>query len=435
MSTDNGPTTSSSVASASTAAMFNQPIVMDCGSATMKAGFAGGTKPKVLIGTKVGRTKHQRVMPGGALEGEEHRVTATSDGSGRNSAFSSSRFKPSAGAISYFVGRKLDEHRGAFLLEYPMERGRVVDGGWDAMELLWEHIYSKSNLNAKMDEHPALLTELPHNPTSHREQLAEVFFETFRAPALFLAPPAVLSLYASGRTTGVVLDVGEGVTHCIPVYEGYALPHSIIRSDVAGMDVTARLQLLLRNSGVAFSTTAESGFCSMMKEEVCYVSNVPSRYESDFAICGMAAGTRDTSAKAKYQLPDGQVIDLSYERHRSSEVLFQPFLFGSEERPIHEVLLTSILQSDMDLRSTLFSNIILSGGSTLLPGLGDRLLYEVRLRAPERTRIRISAPPERRESSWVGGSILASLTTFKHMWVGRSEYEEYGSSILYRGSL
>jgi centractin len=282
-----------------------------------------------------------------------------------------------------------------------------------------------------------LLTEPPHNPTSHREQLAEAFFETFRAPALFLAPPAVLSLYASGRTTGVVLDVGEGVTHCIPVYEGYALPHSIVRSDIAGMDVTNRLQLLLRKSGTAFSTTAESDFCSVMKEEVCYVSNVPSGYnEVDYFTEEKATtGAGDTSSKAKYQLPDGQVIDLSYERHRSSEVLFEPSLIGSEERPIHDVLLTSILQSDMDLRSTLFSNIILSGGSTLLPGLGDRLLYEVRSRAPERTKIRISAPPERRESSWVGGSILASLTTFKNMWVGRSEYEEYGSSVLYRGSL
>ena len=101
----------------------------------------------------------------------------------------------------------------------------------------------------------------------------------------------------------------------------------------------------------------------------------------------------------------------------------------------HNLLLTSILQSDMDLRTTLFSNIVLSGGTTLLPGLGDRLLYEVRARAPERTKIRISAPPERRDSAWVGGSILASLTTFKNMWIGRSEYEEYGSSILYRGSL
>lgn len=306
-----------------------------------------------------------------------------------------------------------------------------------------QHIYSKSNLNAKLDEHPVLLTETPHNPTSHRLQLAEIFFETFHAPALFVAPPAVLSLYASGRTTGVVLDVGEGVTHCIPVYEGYALPHSIVRSDLAGMDVTKRLQLLLRKSGLAFSTTAELDFSSKMKEDVCYVSNVPpTKRDNDYDTENISGGvggvgsasTKDTS-KAQYQLPDGQVVHLSNERHRSSEVLFQPSLIGSEERPIHDVLLTSILQSDMDLRSTLFSNIVLSGGSTLLPGLGDRLLYEVRSRAPERTRIRISAPPERKESAWVGGSILASLATFKNMWVGRSEYEEYGSSILHRGSL
>lgn len=393
----------------------------------MKAGFAGGTKPKVTIGTKVGRAKHQRVMPGGALDGEEQRVT-----SGKSS---SSRSKSASGVSSYFVGRKLDEHRGAFLLEYPMERGRVVDGGWDAMELLWEHIYSKSNLNAKMDEHPVLLTEPPHNPTSHREQLAEVFFETFRSPALFVAPPAVLSLYASGRTTGVVLDVGEGVTHCIPVYEGYALPHSIVRSDIAGSDVTKRLQLLLRKNGLALSTTAEADFLSSMKEEVCYVSNLPTKEESDYDVGSGSGTTGGETAKAQYQLPDGQVINLSNERHRSSEVLFQPSLIGSEERPIHDVLLTSILQSDMDLRPTLFSNIVLSGGSTMLPGLGDRLLYEVRSRAPERTRIRISAPPERSESAWVGGSILASLATFKNMWVGRKEYEEYGSSILHRGSL
>lgn len=290
-----------------------------------------------------------------------------------------------------------------------------------------------------MDEHPVLLTEPPHNPTSHREQLAEIFFETFRAPALFVAPPAVLSLYASGRTTGVVLDVGEGVTHCIPVYEGYALPHSIIRSDLGGGDVTKRLQLLLRKNGLAFSTTAESDFCSLMKEEVCYVSNKPTGGMSNDYDIRTASDNTTTSAtttpKAQYQLPDGQVITLENERHRSSEVLFNPSLIGSEERPIHDVLLTSILQSDMDLRSTLFTNIVLSGGSTLLPGLGDRLLYEVRQRAPDRTKIRISAPPERGESAWVGGSILASLATFKNMWVGRTEYEEYGPSILHRGSM
>jgi len=246
-----------------------------------------------------------------------------------------------------------------------------------------------------MDEHPVLLTEPPNNPKLHREHLAEIFFETFRTPALFVAPPAVLSLYASGRTTGVVLDVGEGVTHCIPVYEGYALPHSIVRSDIGGQDVTNRLSLLMRKNGLALSTTAELDFCTSMKEEVCYVNNVPTQEMNDY---DMARNT-DERVKAQYQLPDGQVINLSNERYRSTEVLFQPSIIGSEEKSIQDVLMSSILSSDMDLRSTLFTNIVLSGGTTLTPGLGDRLLYEVRQRAPDRTKIRILAPPERKESA------------------------------------
>ncbi|KAL7541622.1 hypothetical protein ACHAWF_006989, partial [Thalassiosira exigua] len=379
----------------------------------------------VVIGTKVGRAKHRRVMPGGALEGEERRA------SGKSSS-SSSRGAGGRGVASYFVGRKLDEHRGAFLLERPMERGRVVEGGWDAMELLWEHLYAPSNLNAKVDEHPVLLTEQPHNPTSHRDRLAEVFFETFRAPALFVAPPAVLGLYASGRTTGVVLDVGEGVTHCIPVYEGYALPHSVVRSDLAGIDVTQRLQLLMRKGGVNLATTAEADFCAKMKEEVCYVSHRPLGAEEG----GGGGGGADASSKARYQLPDGQVVDLApSERARAPEVLFDPSSIGSEERPVHDVLLDAVMRSDMDLRPSLLSNVVLAGGTTSAPGFGDRLLYEVRRRAPERTRIRISAPPDRADGAWTGGSILASLATFKNMWVTRAEYEERGSAALHRGSM
>lgn len=386
------------------AVLLNQPIVVDTGTATTKAGFAGGSKPKVVVGTKVGRAKHMRIMPGGALEQEQQ------------------------GPSSVFVGQKLDEHRGAFVLDYPMDKGHVVDGGWDSMERIWEHVYSKPNLNAKMDEHPILLTEAPLNPRHNRERTAEIFFETQRTPALFFSPPAVLSLYASGRTTGVVMDVGEGVTHCVPVYEGHALPHSISRSDVAGRDVTKHMQLLLRRSGLAFTTTAESDLVKTMKEEACYVALSPEKAES---------GERDqaSSTKAEYQLPDGETVSLSAERYRAPEVLFNPTLIGSEEAGVADALVNSIMKSDLDLRPTLFSQIVLSGGSTLTPGFGDRLLSEVRTRAPSHTRIRISAPPERIHSAWVGGSILASLATFKNMWVTRAEYEEYGNSILHRGGL
>jgi|AntRauTorckE5430_2_1112549.scaffolds.fasta_scaffold01509_3 centractin len=349
-------------------------------------------------------------MPGGALEQENI---------GSSSA-------------STFVGQKLDQHRGAFFLSHPMDKGHVQDGSFDDMEKIFEHVYSKHHLNAKTDEHPVLLTEAPMNPRANREQIAELFFETYRAPAIFFSPPAVLSLYASGRATGVVLDVGEGVTHCVPVYEGYALKHSITRSDVAGRDVTKQLQLLLRKSGLAFTTTAESDLVKTMKEELCYVHQNVSGTDDRIK---PGVGSSEDTAQAVYQLPDGQTVSISNERHLAPEVLFNPSLIGSEEVDVASALVNSIMKSDLDLRPTLFSQIVLAGGSTCTSGFGDRLLTEVRAKAPTHTRIRISAPPDRIHSAWAGGSILASLATFKNMWVTKAEYEEYGKEVLHRSGL
>lgn len=384
--------------------LLNQPVVIDNGTATLKAGFAGTSKPKVVIGTKVGRTKHMRIMPGGALETEQ--TMSSSD------------------PLSMFVGKKLDEHRGSFFLEYPMDKGHVVDKGWDAMEALWEHIYSKPNINVKAEDHPVLMTEAPLNPCHNRDKVAEIFFETFRAPALFFAPPAVLSLYSSGRTTGVVLDVGEGVTHAVPVYEGFALPHSVTRSDVAGRDVTRQMQLLLRRSGISFTTTAEADLVKTMKEESCFVTRTP-----------LPDDSTEKDSTTQYTLPDGQAVTLSTERYQAPNILFDPSLIGSEEAGVADILVDSIMKSDIDLRSTLFSQVVLAGGSTLLPGFGDRMLYEVRSRSPSHTKIRISAPPDRINTAFVGGSILGSLATFKSIWTSKTDYEEYGSNILHRDKL
>lgn len=279
-------------------------------------------------------------------------------------------------------------------------------------------------MNAKIDDHPVLLTEAPMNPRTNRDKTAEIFFETFRSPAMFFTPPSVLSLYASGRTTGVVLDVGEGVTHAVPVYEGFALPHSVTRSDVAGRDVTRQMQLLLRRSGLTFTTTAEADLVKSLKEEVCYCTPTPASDEA-----------AEKDSRTPFQLPDGQAITLASERYQAPNVLFDPFLVGSEEPGVADVLVTSIMKSDIDLRSKLFSQVVLAGGSTLFSGFGDRMLYEVRSRAPSHTRIRISAPPERIHSAYVGGSILASLATFKSMWVSRAQYEEHGSAILHRSDM
>jgi len=367
--------------------IVNQPVVIDNGSGVIKAGFAGDQVPKVHFANYIGRPKHTRVMAG-ALEGD------------------------------LFVGPKAQEHRGLLSIKYPMEHGIVTD--WNDMERIWQYIYSKDQLQTFSEEHPVLLTEAPLNPRRNREKAAEIFFETFNVPALFLSMQAVLSLYATGRTTGVVLDSGDGVTHAVPIYEGFALPHSIMRSDVAGRDVSRHLRLLLRKEGANFHTTAEFEIVRTIKEKTCYLAAHPQKEESL------------DSEKLAYVLPDGSTLEIGPARFRAPEVLFRPDLIGEEYEGLHECLVYSIQKSDMDMRKVLFQNIVLSGGSTLFKGFGDRLLSEVKKLAPKDIKIRISAPQERLYSTWMGGSILASLDTFKKMWVSKREYDEDGHRAIHR---
>lgn len=146
-----------------------------------------------------------------------------------------------------------------------------------------------------------LLTEPPLNPRSNRDTAAQILFETFNVPALFTSIQAVLSLYASGRTTGVVLDAGDGVSHAVPVYEGFAMPSSIRRIDVAGRDVTEYMQLLFRKSGYVFHTSAEKEVVRMIKEKTCYVALDPKKEEKEWA---QNAG-RPNDKIVEYALPDG----------------------------------------------------------------------------------------------------------------------------------
>uniref|UniRef100_T1ISG9 Beta-centractin n=1 Tax=Strigamia maritima TaxID=126957 RepID=T1ISG9_STRMM len=368
--------------------IVNQPVVIDNGSGVIKAGFAGDQIPKCHFANHIGRPKHVRVMAG-ALEGD------------------------------IFVGPIAEEHRGLLSIHYPMEHGIVTD--WNDMERIWQYIYSKDQLQTFSEEHPVLITEAPLNPKRNREKTAEIFFETFNVPALFVSMQAVLSLYATGRTTGVVLDSGDGVTHAVPIYEGFAMPHSIMRVDIAGRDVTRYLRLLLRKEGVNFYTTAEFEIVRTLKERACYLASNPQREES-----------METAEKTQYTLPDGSTLEIGRARFRAPEVLFRPDLIGQEFEGLHEVLVYSIQKSDMDLRKVLFQNIVLSGGSTLFKGFGDRLLSEVRKLAPKDIKIRISAPQERLYSTWIGGSILASLDTFKKMWVSKKEYDDDGVRAIHR---
>lgn len=369
----------------------NQPVVLDNGSGVLKAGFAGDQTPKCIFANYVGRPKHVRLMAG-ALEGDA------------------------------FIGSKAETHRGLLKIKYPIEHGIVED--WQDMERIWTHLFSKEQLHIQPEEHPILITEAPLNPKRNREKTAEILFETFSVPALYISMQAVLSLYASGRTTGVVLDSGDGVTHAVPIYEGFAMRHSITRSDLAGRDVTRHLQLLLRKESLHLKTSAEFEIARVIKEQACYVAANPAREEQLEA---------DRHAeRGQYILPDGQQIRIGAARFRAPEILFSPDQIGEECEGIHEVLTYSVTKADMDLRRTLFSNIVLSGGSTLFRGFGDRLLAEVKKIAPRDIRIKISAPPERKVSTWLGGSILASLDTFRKMWISKREWDEDAARVIHK---
>jgi len=198
----------------------------------------------------------------------------------------------------------------------------------------------------------------------------------------------------------------------------------VTRVDVAGRDITEYLQLLLRKAGHQFHTSAELEVVKDIKEKICYVAfNIEKTEKED---------SEDVEPEFPYKLPDGNTISIGAEKFRAPELLFNPSLCGHEYVGIHQCLVNSISRCDMDIRRALFSDIILAGGSTMFDGFGDRLLSEVRKLAPRDTKIKIWAPPDRILSTWIGGSILASLATFKKMWVTRKEYDEAGASIVHR---
>jgi len=365
-------------------------VVIDNGSGMCKAGVAGEEAPKAVFPSIVGRPKNPGIMVG--VDGKD-----------------------------VFVGDEAQAKRGVLLLKYPIEHGMITN--WDDMEKIWHHCYF-NELRVPPEEHPAMLTEAPLNPKANREKMIDVMFGTFNVPNFYVGVQAVLSLYASGRTTGIVLDAGDGVAHTVPIYEGYALPHAILRIDLAGRDITDYLVKLMTETGASFASSAEREIVRDIKEKTNFVA-------LDFDQAKKEAEQSSTH-DVVYELPDGNTVTVGSQRFRAPEALFQPSLIGKEFPGIHELTFNSIMKCDVDVRRDLYQNVCLSGGTTMITGLPERLNKELVSLAPSTIKIKIVAPAERKFSVWIGGSILSSLSTFQAMWISKSEYDEAGPSIVHR---
>ncbi|KAK6832456.1 hypothetical protein RU639_004054 [Aspergillus parasiticus] len=263
----------------------------------------------------------------------------------------------------------------------PIERGLITN--WDDMEKIWSHAFA-SGLQVAPKEHPVLLTEHPLNPKSNREKTTQIMFETFQVPAYSIGIDAVFALYASGRTTGLSVDCGHGSTNFVPVYEGSPLPHSILQLDVGGDEITRYLMNTLGGN------SSSPNLFQDMKEKHCYVA-LDFEQESNHNI------------KHSYELPDGQIIEIGAEIFRAPEVLFQPMMIGLEQSGIHEMAFNSIFKGDLEIRGTYMEMLFCLEALQCCPN-----------------------------STWTGGSMLASLSTFQERWIPKEAYDETGPGIVHR---
>ncbi|XP_008935206.1 PREDICTED: actin-like protein 9 [Merops nubicus] len=359
-------------------------VVIDMGTRSCRAGFSGQQTPIAEINTLVSCPVAQPI-------GTEDRSKAV-------------------------VGE--EAHPNTEVLD-PMQNGIIAN--WEAARTLWQHVFDHE-LRVPPEEYPLLITEPLLSPTTHREKMVEVVFESLGSLGFFVAQQPVLSTYAYGRMSGLVVDMGYATSHAVPVHEGYSLAYATERIELAGSHLSWYLLTLLGDTGCVLNNEVVR-MAEDIKHKCCYVA---SNFESE---CQLPSA----SCALDFPLPDGQTITLSKERFQCPEILFKPLPnWDISNVGIHEMTRRSLDRLPEDIRSTMCKNILLCGGSSLFMGLEKRFCSELLQILPPNTDVRVEAVPLRRHSAWTGGSILSSLKNFQTWWIRRDEYEEEGPRIVHQ---
>ncbi|XP_011307077.1 actin-related protein 2 isoform X2 [Fopius arisanus] len=384
-------------------------IVCDNGTGFVKCGYAGANFPAHIFPSIVGRPIIRAVNKIGDIDVKQELCVR-----------------------ALMVGDEASKLRSLLEISYPMQNGIVRN--WTDMCHVWDYTFGPEKMNINPRECKILLTEPPMNPKKNRETMIKIMFEKYQFAGVYIAMQAVLTLYAQGLISGVVVDSGDGVTHICPVYEEYALPHLTRRLDIAGRDITMYLIKLLLLRGYAFNHSADFETVRMLKEKLCYIGyNIET--EEKLAV-------ETTVLVESYTLPDGRVIKVGGERFSAPEALFQPHLINVEAPGIAELVFNTIQSAEIDMRSELYKHIVLSGGSTMYPGLPSRLEREIKQLYLERVlkndtsklgkfKIKIEDSPRRKDLVFMGGAVLAELTRNRDsFWITREDYEKKGLGVL-----
>ena len=369
--------------------MSDKVVVLDNGSGLCKIGFGGYDRPICCFPSIVG-----------------HNVLDQED--------------PSTDKM---IGNEACARAEVLSLAAPIKRGIITN--WDDMVKIWD--YAFRDLGVDTAQSHLLITdhynEFSVNKTQ-REKIMEIMFETFSVPSFCVQSSTKLALYGTGRTTGVVIDCGDGVTDICCFTEGYAWPNGHISLGIGGQDVTTYLQKCLNERGYSFGFSVGNKVVRDIKEKHGYVA-------LDFDEEMKKA--KQNKCNVNYDLSSGEKITISSERFRCSEILFNPQLWNFEFSGIHKALFKSVLNcGDEETRKTLFENIVLSGGTTMFPGFSERIEKEITRFVPEKTKVHvISHEVSETNRVWVGGSVLVCLATFPQMVVTRKAYDDNGPGILH----